>query len=424
MAGSRICSYCGSPVGMGGYCTSCRLNQKFLKKAGNTSLYYYNIGLERAKVHDLTGAMGALSMSLRYNKTNVNSRNLLGLIYYEMGEIVTAMSHWVISVNYDSTDNPAVKYLKELRNNPRTLEESDEIARGFNTALQQAINHEFDLAVIQLHKCISGNEHFVKGYLLLALIYIETKKDGMARKYLEKVLTIDKGNITALHYLGEMGESEDIVTKKVEQAPEEPVEMFNYYGIEEEKGRPARKIIPERGERKRVRIRNSREESMVKYANLYMFAGIVIGALVFYFLIAPGIRRSYIDKINEMDRTYSSTLASRNSEVENLISLVDSNNDRISSFEMKEEEYKKQIDKQKEEIEKLKAAVEEGGGSVVVDVDEPEDVADGEDGEDSEQDRSGVGHNIGQVDNAAAERNNANIRGISKTDVEALIQGE
>ncbi len=423
MAGSRMCSYCGSPVGMGGYCISCRLNQKFLKKAGNTSLYYYNIGLERARAHDLTGAVGALSMSLRYNKTNVNSRNLLGLIYYEMGETVTALSHWVISANYNSEDNPAVKYLKELRNNPKTLEESDEIARGFNTALQQAVNHEFDLAVIQLHKCISGNEHFVKGYLLLALIYLETKKDGMARKYLEKVLTIDKGNITALHFLGEMGESEDIVTKKIEQEPEEPVEMFNYYGIEEEKGRPARKIIPERGERKRVRIRNSREESMVKYANLYMFAGIIIGALVFYFLIAPGIRRNYIDKINEMDRTYSSTLASRNSEVENLTMLVGSANEKNDTFQLKEEEYKKQIEKQKEEIEKLKAAVEEGGGSVV-DIDEPEDTDDGGEETEAQENRSGVGHNIGQVDNAAAERNNANIRGITKTDVEALIQGE
>ena len=78
MAGRKLCSYCGKPVGAGGYCTSCRLHQDFLRKAGNTSLYYYNIGLDRARVHDLTGAMDALKMSLRYNKTNVEARNLLG----------------------------------------------------------------------------------------------------------------------------------------------------------------------------------------------------------------------------------------------------------------------------------------------------------------------------------------------------------
>ena len=92
MAGRKLCSYCHKPVGAGGYCTSCRLHESFLKKAGNTSLYYYNIGLDRARVHDLTGAMDALKMSLRYNKTNVESRNLLGLIYYEMGETVPALS--------------------------------------------------------------------------------------------------------------------------------------------------------------------------------------------------------------------------------------------------------------------------------------------------------------------------------------------
>ena len=143
MAGRKLCSYCHKPVGAGGYCTSCRLHESFLKKAGNTSLYYYNIGLDRARVHDLTGAMDALKMSLRYNKTNVESRNLLGLIYYEMGETVPALSHWVMSANYRTSDNPAVKYLKELRDNPKTLEESDELARVSNQALQQAecINH-------------------------------------------------------------------------------------------------------------------------------------------------------------------------------------------------------------------------------------------------------------------------------------------
>ena len=60
MAGRKLCSYCHKPVGAGGYCTSCRLHESFLKKAGNTSLYYYNIGLDRARVHDLTGAMDAL----------------------------------------------------------------------------------------------------------------------------------------------------------------------------------------------------------------------------------------------------------------------------------------------------------------------------------------------------------------------------
>ncbi len=421
MAGRKLCSYCGKPVGAGGYCTSCRLHQDFLRKAGNTSLYYYNIGLDRARVHDLTGAMDALKMSLRYNKTNVEARNLLGLIYYEMGETVPALSHWVMSVNYRTSDNPAVKYLKELRDNPKTLEESDELARVFNQALQQAENHEFDLASIQLHKCITGNSHFVKAYLLLALISIETKRNGVAKKYLAHVLSIDRGNATAIHFLREMGETDESLNRLIEQSEESSGELFDYYGMEEEVGkRPARKIAPKEKEKVRVRVRKTREQNMVRYSNLYMFAGIIIGACVFYFLISPGIKKNYNDRINEMERTYNSTLASRNSEIDNLNTRLRSAEEKAAVYDEMESGYKKTIDQQKEEIETLKTAVEAGGGSVVVEL--PEDQRSDEDT--AAVNRTGVGHNIGQVDNAAAERNNANVRGISGSDIELLIQGE
>ena len=74
MTGKKICLYCGKPVGPKGYCLGCGLGQDFLRKADNTSLYYYNMGLDRARVHDLTGAIEALGMSLRYNKSNIDSR--------------------------------------------------------------------------------------------------------------------------------------------------------------------------------------------------------------------------------------------------------------------------------------------------------------------------------------------------------------
>ena len=423
MAERKLCSYCGGPVGAGGYCTSCRLHQDFLAKAGNTSLYHYNIGLDKARVHDLTGALDQLKMSLRYNKTNVNARNLIGLIYYEMGEIVPALSHWVISVNYTTEDNPAVKYLKELRDNPETLQGYDEIARSFNQALQQAKSHEFDLASIQLHKCISANDHFIKAYLLLALICIETKRAAEAKSYLAHVLSIDKGNPTALHLLREMGTSGEAVSQIIKQKEEEPEgEIFDYYGMEETKGRPARKVIPDIKEKKRVRIRSSNEQAMVRYANFYMLAGIVIGALVFYFLIAPGIRKNYTDRINEMDRTYSSTLASRNSEIDNLNLIAKTAEEKSAVLEDREEGYKNTIDKQSAEIQTLKEAVEAGGGEVVVQLDESEEP------EDTDEEEvvmgSGVGHNVGQVTNAAAIRNNENVRGISASDIEMLIQEE
>lgn len=99
------CLNCGAPVLENGHCSDCGMNYKLLAKAYNTSNYYYNLGLDRASVRDLTGAIDALNLALKYNKQNINARNLLGLIHYEMGEIVLGLTQWVISSSYDAGED-------------------------------------------------------------------------------------------------------------------------------------------------------------------------------------------------------------------------------------------------------------------------------------------------------------------------------
>lgn len=42
---------------------------------------YYNLGLERARLRDLSGAAELLKKSLQYDKYQKDARNLLGLIF-------------------------------------------------------------------------------------------------------------------------------------------------------------------------------------------------------------------------------------------------------------------------------------------------------------------------------------------------------
>ena len=49
------CIKCGRPVGVGRYCNACGFDNKHIAKALNTADYYYNIGLEKAQMHDLSG---------------------------------------------------------------------------------------------------------------------------------------------------------------------------------------------------------------------------------------------------------------------------------------------------------------------------------------------------------------------------------
>ena len=80
------CIKCGRPVGASRYCNACGFDNKHIAKALNTADYYYNIGLEKAQMHDLSGAEIYLKKALNYNKSHKNARNLLGLVYNEMGE--------------------------------------------------------------------------------------------------------------------------------------------------------------------------------------------------------------------------------------------------------------------------------------------------------------------------------------------------
>ena len=91
------CYYCGASLDFTDTCPECNADVRVWKKINSMSNRLYNDGLEKAKVRNLSGAADSLKVSLRYNKMNIDARNLLGLVYYEMGETVNALSEWVIS---------------------------------------------------------------------------------------------------------------------------------------------------------------------------------------------------------------------------------------------------------------------------------------------------------------------------------------
>ena len=82
------CFNCGAALKNMDYCSQCGADVKLYRKMIQLSNAYYNRGLEKAKVRDLSGAVTALSQSLKINKKNTDARNLLGLVYFETGEVV------------------------------------------------------------------------------------------------------------------------------------------------------------------------------------------------------------------------------------------------------------------------------------------------------------------------------------------------
>ncbi len=173
------------------------------KKLVSLSNVFYNEGLEKATVRDLTGAMESLHQSLKLDKNNINARNLLGLIYYETGEVVAALSEWVISKNLKPDDNIADEYMDMVRNSPSKLEDINQTIKKFNIALNYCHQDSLDLAVIQLKKVLSLNSGFIKAHLLLALLYLQAGNWDRAKVEAKKVLKLDTGNTLARRYLKE-----------------------------------------------------------------------------------------------------------------------------------------------------------------------------------------------------------------------------
>ena len=198
------CYKCGSELSSLDYCNKCGAEVGAYKKIIVMSNTYYNMGLQKANIRDLSGAAELLRRSVGLYKRNIEARNLLGLVYYEMGEIVNALREWVISKNFKPEKNLADEYIRDVQSNPNRLEALNQSIRKYNVALGYANSGKEDMAIIQLKKVININEKFVKGYQLLGLLYIHKQEYDKARRVLTKALGIDGYNTLTIKYLTEI----------------------------------------------------------------------------------------------------------------------------------------------------------------------------------------------------------------------------
>ena len=92
--------------------------EAFESKNRRISNAYFNYALDRIDDKDLYTASIFLKKLLVFNKKNIDSRNLLGLIFYRQGEVVDALYHWIVSKNFDNKNNLATNYIDNFQNDP------------------------------------------------------------------------------------------------------------------------------------------------------------------------------------------------------------------------------------------------------------------------------------------------------------------
>lgn len=281
------CYNCGCRLSEHDFCTSCGADVSLYKRIQKISNMYYNEGLEKAGVRDLTGAVVSLRQSLKFNKNNVEARNLLGLVYFEMGEMVAALSEWVISKNLRPQKNIADDYLDMIQNNATRLDTINQTIKKYNQALAYCMQESKDLAVIQLKKVLSLNPKFVRAHQLLALLYIDSEQWEKAKRELEKCCKIDSGNTLTLRYMREVDSM---------LMPDEPAKgVLKRKSDEAIRYQSDNEII--------IQPMNVREPKNNGLSTLFNVGiGLVLGIASMFFLILPSAVNTERDKAQEVQR--------------------------------------------------------------------------------------------------------------------------
>ena len=273
----------------------------YTKKIMYQSNSWYNDGLRKAQVRDMSGAIVSLQQSLQYNRENIAARNLLGLVYYGIGEVSEALVEWIISKNLCPRDNIADYYIKNVQNSANELESLNQAIKKFNQCLVYCQQNGEDLAIIQLKQVIASHPTFLKAYQLLALIYIQTNQNTKARQILIEAKKLDTTNELTLTYLQEVTKQRGGYGKNAERSFRKPKSATVEYSLGNET------II----QPKRSPVR----ELAGRLAVLNIFIGAVIGAAIIWFLVAPAVNQSRSEKLNDQMRAYSEQIGTLDAQI-------------------------------------------------------------------------------------------------------------
>ena len=292
------CFNCGADLKDSEYCSQCGADVKLYSRMLKLSNAYYNEGLEKAKVRDLSGAVLALRESLKINKKNTNARNLLGLIYYEMGMAVEALTQWIISRSFQSSKNIADEYIESIQNNPARLDTVNTSLRKYNQALVYCQQGSYDLAIIQLKKVLSVNGKLLDAHLLLALLYMKVENYARARNEIKKVLAVDCNNTQALRYLKELNRETD------KDQPKEEEKNKDYIAYT----RDNETIIQPVGVK----------DNSGFHAILNVVIGLVIGVAVMGLLIMQALQSKKSGELNKAVAEYSDQVDAKSATLDSL----------------------------------------------------------------------------------------------------------
>ena len=222
-------------------------------------------------------------------------------MYFERGEVVAALSEWVMSKNVRGEKNIANDYIDMIQNNPGRLDSFNHTIKKYNMALNYCQQGSLDLAVIQLKKVVSMNARFVQARQLLALLYLNTQEWDKAKKELEKALSIDTNNTITLRYLKEVEEMTPADEERVRKKKEAVVYQSGNETVIQPVGKKDRTVF----------------QTVIN-----ILIGVAIGVAIARFLVLPSKIQKAQTEVNEKYKAVSEQLDARTVQIDELTAQI------------------------------------------------------------------------------------------------------
>ena len=266
-------------------------------KNNKISNAYYNLALDKLEGNHLSDASLLLKKSLLFNKKNSDSRNLLGLIFYREGEVVDALSQWVINKNLNKNDQLSSYFLNKVQNDEKTKDMLEAI-KVYNNALDDINDERNDLAMHHLYKALELNPNHMKSLLLLSLLLLDIKDHIKAGSYLLKAQKLDASHDLANKYM-------DYTLKNTKQKEYKEKRLQNIYS--DKKLESDDLVLPNRY------IKLTPNQTIK-----YLLIGALVGIIGYHTIVTPVIRQSINEKVNDSYVKYSDIINDQNKSIRDL----------------------------------------------------------------------------------------------------------
>ena len=305
----------------------------YTTKLAYQSNYWYNDGLNKANIRDLTGAITSLKKSLQYNRDNIASRNLLGLVYYGRGDVVEALAEWVLSKNLQPKENIANYYIQKVKEKRDDLDRINQAIKRYNQALDYCYQRCEDLAVMQLKKAIEMHPTYVKAYQLLALLYIMEEQYAEARKNIRIAHKLDKTDDITMRYMHELNQVRK--SRNIRLIDDKDTGK-------KKKGRQT--VTYNIGNETIIQpVASGLKDNVGLHTMVNIAIGVIVGVAVMGFLIMPAVSASRQSKLNKQTVKFSDQIATQKSQISALKKELD--NYRSSSKEAENQQQTAEITK-------------------------------------------------------------------------------